>query len=425
MRSPPPEWLQRPRQAPGILSVASKDLGLAAALLSGRIAKLRYRLSGRSGDGVSTQGAAILGVDPRAIAKLARGRRTVLISGTNGKSTTAYLAAAAMDWAVALNFTGANTASGVATALSEDTSGTAVLELDELYLPRMLKSLAPKVIALLNLSRDQLDRMHEVRMVTDAWRAAMAGTDATLVANCADPNLVHAVGDARCVWFDPGTRWPNDASACPNCAGLIQWTEVAWACSCGLAMPRAHATLHGQTLLMPDGGPFELKLRLPGAANRANAVAAVLLARELGVEPRVALDRMAALETVWGRYGRYRVGDRCATLILVKNPAGMASALEMLPPQAAVIVGINAGALDGRDTSWLYDAAFDALAGRAIGVTGERRHDIALRLHLAGTDPIVDSDVHRLAGRLPVGPLVLLANYTVFLEWRKGLPCVK
>jgi UDP-N-acetylmuramyl tripeptide synthase len=190
-------------------------------------------------------------------------------------------------------------------------------------------------------------------------------------------------------------------------------------------MPRAHAAVRGQTLLMPDGGPFELKLRLPGAANRANAAAAALIARELGVEPGVSLDRMAALETVWGRYGRYRVGDRCATLILVKNPAGMASALEMLPPRAAVIVGINAGALDGRDTSWLYDAAFDALAGRAIGVTGDRRHDIALRLHLAGTDPIADSDVHRLARRLPVGPLVLLANYTVFLDWRKGPPCVE
>ena len=141
----------------------------------------------------------------------------------------------------------------------------------------------------------------------------------------------------------------------------------------------------------------------------------------MGIDIHVSLARMRAVQEASGRFGRYDIGGRPARLILAKNPAGMATALELVG-ESPLIIGINARAVDGRDTSWLYDVRFESLAGRTVGVTGERRDDLALRLHLAGVTPLVDADPLRLAGRMPEGELCLLGNYSNFAVWRRGVP---
>ncbi len=169
----------------------------------------------------------------------------------------------------------------------------------------------------------------------------------------------------------------------------------------------------------PDGTVLPLDLRLPGEVNRGNAVFAVAAAVALGADRTEAARRLAAVAVVDGRYASLRLGARDARLFLAKNPAGWAAALTMIDPDSVLAVGINARTADGTDTSWLWDVPFERLAGRTVGAIGDRRADLAVRLHYAGCQVIVDDDLPRLAAALPPGPLVVAANYTAFREMRR------
>ena len=391
---------------------------LRASLVAGSCARTAYRLSRRAGDGVHARGLAMMAVDPRAIERLARGRDSALVTGTNGKTTTTYLLSRALGDDVAHNYTGANMATGIVTAYADTDARVAAVEVDELHFPSIASMVRPRVIVLLNLSRDQLDRSHEVTRAVAAWSTALRGSDATVVANCADPNVVAAVPEGPVVWFDPGLRWTEDALTCPRCGNLLDWSGPTWACACGLAMPRAQYRREGTAVIGPDGVRRDLRLTIPGDFNLGNAVAALAAAGAMGVDPAVALDRMSTLESAFGRYLLYDIGGRPARLVLAKNPVGMRTALDLVG-EARVIVGVGADGVDGRDTSWLYDAPFERLAGRVVGATGKRRDDLALRLHIAGAIPWVDADVHDLARRMPGGDLYLVGNYSNFILWRR------
>ena len=360
----------------------------------------------------------MMAVDPRAIERLARGRDSALVTGTNGKTTTTYLLARALGDHVAHNYTGANMATGIVTAYADSRARSAAVEVDELHFPSIAKMIRPRTVVLLNLSRDQLSRSHEVTRVVRAWSEALAASDATVVANCADPNVVAAVPADRAVWFDPGLRWTDDALTCPRCAGLIRWSDTTWSCACGLAMPRPMYRRDGSAVVGPDGVRRDVHLSLPGDFNVGNAVAALAAAEVMGIDGSTALGRMSLVQSAFGRYLRYDVGGRPARLVLAKNPVGMRAALELVG-DAQVLVGISAEGVDGRDTSWLYDAPFESLAGRIVGATGKRRDDLAIRLHIAGARPMVEADVHRLAAQLPDGDLFLVGNYSNFILWRR------
>jgi UDP-N-acetylmuramyl tripeptide synthase len=166
------------------------------------------------------------------------------------------------------------------------------------------------------------------------------------------------------------------------------------------------------------GTSVQLDLALPGAVNRGNAAFAIAVAQHLGVEADVASRRIAAVDEVAGRYGTITVGGREAQTLLAKNPAGWASVLPILDAEAVIIISINAREADGFDTSWLWEVPFEELGGRAVGVHGEQRADLALRLEVAGIMPVVEKDINRLARQLPEGPCFVLANYTAFTALR-------
>lgn len=368
-----------------------------------------------------SRGVAIMRVQPRAIALLARDRDCVLVTGTNGKTTTTHLIARSLGHPVAHNSTGANMQSGIVTALADERGHRAALEVDELHFPAIATDIQPRVVVLLNATRDQLDRSHEVARVVSGWQQALAGLDTTVVANAADPHVVAATPPGEVIWCDPGTRWQDDARTCPRCGGVLSWTKTSWFCTCGFAMPKTTYRLDGDDLVDQDGRHHPLQLAIPGRINKGNAVMAAAAAVAMGIDLGTALDRMSTINEASGRFSSYNVGGRATQLILAKNPAGMAAALDLVADRP-LIIGINAHAVDGRDTSWLYDVPFESLAGRTIGVTGERRDDLALRLHLAGVNSVVDSDAHRLARHMPAGELCLLGNYSNFTTWRRGVP---
>jgi lipid II isoglutaminyl synthase (glutamine-hydrolysing) len=391
---------------------------LAVALGAGRLAGELSRRAGR-GAGAVVRGRVVLGLAPDALAALAAGRRTIVVTGTNGKSTTTRLIAAALGGDVATNATGANMGPGIVTALDEHRGEIAVLEADELHVPSVARATAPVAVVALNLTRDQLDRTHEVSRTSRVWGEVFGARPVTVVANAADPHVVAAALAGTPVWVDPGLRWTEDATVCPRCGKLLDWVDGRWSSECGLAMPEADYVLTEAGVRIPDGREIPLDLKLPGTVNRGNAAFAVAAAAVLGVPADVAAGRLADVDTVDGRYATLDLGGRRARLFLAKNPAGWAAALAMIDPDSQLVVGINARTADGTDTSWLYDVPFERLAGRTVGAIGDRRDDLAVRLHYAGATPVVDDDPVRLAAALPPGPLVVAANYTAFRELRR------
>lgn len=394
------------------------------------------RRAGRGG-GEVIGGRATLLVEPGALAHLAAGRRCVLVSGTNGKTTTNRLLRAALSTAgvTASNSGGANLPYGLVAALSSAPRDAtlAALEVDEAYLGRVAEAVRPEVVCLLNLSRDQLDRINEVRMLAGRWRQAVTGASATVVANADDPMVVWAAEAAGAVvWVGAGLSWTLDATGCPRCEGRITFGADGWACGdCGFARPAPEVNLDGTSMTDRSGRRLPFQLSLPGWCNRANAVMAATAASFLGVDEAAALEAMAGVSDVTGRYGVVRVAGTPARLLLSKNPAGWMEIFDFLrPAPAPVVVSINARIADGRDPSWLWDVPFERLAGRRVVATGERCRDLAVRLHYAEVDHVMVEDPVAAvaeAARHPGGegspvdePVDVVGNYTAFQVLRRA-----
>ncbi|MGD0808792.1 MAG: MurT ligase domain-containing protein [Acidimicrobiales bacterium] len=405
------------------------------------------RATGR-GSGSVVGGHAILAIDPLALERLSAGRQVALVSGTNGKTTTTKLLASAIGAGVrrpvVTNILGANLPAGLAAALAAGAPGaTAVLEVDEAWLPKVAASVRPEVLVLLNLSRDQLDRNNEVRQVSQRWRIAceQAPPEAVVVANADDPLVVWAASAAkRVTWVGAGLRWNSDATGCPRCGGPIVFeAEGGWKCSsCGFSRPVPEISLGqdaGQpVVVLESGARHPLAVNLPGRCNQSNAVMAAAAVLGLGGDIVAALHAMADVREVAGRYATIELGGVQARFLLAKNPAGWAEVFDMLAPAPTpVVIAINARTADGHDPSWLWDVPFELLRGRPVTATGERGLDLAVRLHYGEVDHTVEPSVSEAlckvsAGQRAVGgqPVDVVANYTAFHQalaaLRKGAP---
>jgi UDP-N-acetylmuramyl tripeptide synthase len=401
-----------------------------AAGIGGAAAGLSRRL-GRGGGSV-VGGRAILAVDPNALRRLAGGRDIALISGTNGKTTTTTLLRAALATAgpVATNALGANLPPGLAAALAASPPGaTAALEVDEAWLGRVVDATAPGAVALLNLSRDQLDRNNEVRQLATTWRRSLSGRSGmTVVANADDPLVVWGAAGASDVrWVGAGQPWTLDASGCPRCGGRIRFgasgEDGAWGCgSCELRRPDLDVQVRDGAVIGADGRRTDLRLALPGRANQANAAVALTVAGLFGVEPAAAALAMAGVGEVVGRYATVPVGTRNARLLLAKNPAGWLEVFDVLrPAPLPVVVVINARIADGRDPSWLWDVPFERLTGRLVMASGERARDLAVRLRYAGVEHRFEPDPVAAVGASGAPSVDVVANYTAFQTLRTRL----
>ncbi len=410
------------------------------------------------GSGTVAGGRAGLALDPGLLTTLARGRRVALVSGTNGKTTTTRLLATALAGAgdassVVTNETGSNMPAGHVAALADAPDATvAVLEVDEGYLGRLIEETHPEVVVLLNLSRDQLDRIAEVRMLVDRWRNALgrlpvagAGSTGTLVvANADDPMVAYAAGTAPAVrWIGAGQVWHDDAVGCPACGGRITYADDSrWACDrCDFARPAVAADVVGDELVLADGTRHPIRIALPGQFNRANAAMAAIAALPLleGVGERGAdggpatidlvLGRLASVTEVAGRFSTISRAGHDVRLLLAKNPAGWTAIFDLLDETgdagSPVVLSVNARIADGLDTSWLWDVPFERLAGRSVVATGDRRLDLGVRLRYAEVDhDVVDGPLaaldHALGRSDAKVPVEFLGNYTAFADLRRA-----
>ncbi|WP_312868704.1 Mur ligase family protein [Amycolatopsis pithecellobii] len=411
---------ERPAPVPHHIPVRTR-----LAVGAGRFAATVSRRFG-TGEGGVIGGRVAQVLDPGALRRLGRDRTVVLVTGTNGKTTTALMLSRILETlgTVAANSDGANMPDGVLAALTaRPDAPLAVLEVDEHYVPAVAEQVRPACLVVLNLSRDQLDRIGEVRSIERALRAAVSRLpDTAVIANCDDP-LVTSVGlaSAKPAWVAAGQNWSADAVACARCGQAVRHDGPDWHCACGLTRPAPEWCLDGDTLEGAGIGRFPLGLRLPGRANAANAAMAVAAVARLGVSPEVAISRLRSIDDVAGRYRRAWVDGRAVRVLLAKNPAGWRETLPLLDERCPVVIAVNSREADGRDTSWLWDVPFEQLRGRKVVAAGERATDLAVRLTYAEVPHVISPDPIAAIAGLGPEPVELVANYTAFRAVRLRL----
>lgn len=373
-------------------------------------------------------GLVAMTLDRSILRQLGAGRRTVIVTGTNGKSTTTRMTAAALSTlgAVATNAEGANMDAGLVAALAADRRAElAALEVDEMHVPHVSDAVEPTAIVLLNLSRDQLDRVGEINVIERTLRAGLARhPHAVVVANCDDVLMTSAAYDCpNVVWVAAGGSWSNDSVSCPRSGEVIVREEGHWySTGADFKRPTPQWWFDEKTLYGPDGLAVPMRLALPGAVNRGNAAQAVAAAVALGADPAKAVAAVCMVDEVAGRYRTVRIGTHEARILLAKNPAGWQEALSMVDKHAdGVVIAVNGQVPDGEDLSWLWDVRFEHFEQTRVVAAGERGTDLAVRLGYAGVEHTLVHDTVAAIESCPPGRVEVVANYTAFLQLNRRL----
>ncbi|ORA18008.1 Mur ligase family protein [Mycobacterium arosiense] len=400
------------------------------ALAAGASARWASRVTGR-GAGAMIGGLIAMTLDRSVLGQLASGRRTVIVTGTNGKSTTTRMTSAALATLgpVATNAEGANMDAGLVAALAAKRDAPlAALEVDEMHVPHVSDAVDPSVVVLLNLSRDQLDRVGEINVIERTLRAGLVRhPGAVVVANCDDVLMTSAAYDSpNVVWVAAGGSWSNDSVSCPRSGEVIVRDRGHWySTGVDFKRPSPQWWFDDDTLYGPDGLSLPMRLALPGAVNRGNAAQAVAAAVALGADPVSAVAAVSAVDEVAGRYRTVRVGAHEVRILLAKNPAGWQEALSMVDKSAAgVVISVNGQVPDGEDLSWLWDVRFEHVDGTFKGrvvAAGERGTDLAVRLGYAGVEHTLVHDTVAAIASCPPGRVEVVANYTAFLQLQRAL----
>jgi UDP-N-acetylmuramyl tripeptide synthase len=432
---------------------------LAAEIAAARGVAALSRVLGR-GAGMTVPGKLLSKHDPGAIDRLAARLPdgVAVISATNGKTTTAAMAAEILRprFRLAHNHSGANLVSGVAsTLLAAKGAELGLLEVDEGALPEVLRRVHPRAVCLGNLFRDQLDRYGELELIAERWRTAVSelGEGTILVLNGDDPQIgslgagiVYGVDDPAIA--RPGLQHAADSKYCIRCGTPYDYRAAYvghlgdYHCpNCGHERPALDLAarsieLHGLERaafdLVTPAGTKRVELGLPGLYNVYNALGAAALAQTLGAS----LDEIAAglrrFSAAFGRFERIPVEGKQLLLLLIKNPAGANEVVRTLvdggPPHVAV-VALNDAIADGRDVSWIWDVDFEPLLDglQTVVVAGERAAELALRFKYGGFDethivvePSLDLAIDRGLALTPDGgELVVLPTYTAMLALQR------
>jgi UDP-N-acetylmuramyl tripeptide synthase len=441
---------------------------LDAKVVAARAAGALSRATGRGG--TSLPGKVLLRLEPHAIGRLGArlGRGSAVISATNGKTTTAAMAAGILERMGARlvhNRAGANMAGGIAATLlgaagwrGTIAGDTGLFEVDEFWLGQVVADLRPRALLLANLSRDQLDRYGELDTIAERWaEVAESALDTRLVLNADDPTVAD-LGRHRedAVYFgveDDGVALAEmqhaaDAKHCRRCGAPYRYDAVYlghlghYHCdACGATRPTPAVAAERVVLdgvrgarfaLRTPAGTTEIALPLPGLYNVYNALGAAALALALGAGLDDVRAGLQAVSPAFGRAETLRIGERDLSIMLIKNPAGANEVLRTLALEDGehdVFAVLNDNVADGRDVSWVWDADFELLAGRVRRATcsGTRAAEMALRLKYAGVpaerlvvEPSVGEGLDRALGAGD-GRLFALPTYTAMLALRDVL----
>jgi UDP-N-acetylmuramyl tripeptide synthase len=421
-------------------------LRTTAAVVAGKAALVASRLRG---GGSALPGLVAERVHPgllaHALDRVAGG--IVVVSGTNGKTTTTKMLVAVLrahGRRVFTNPTGSNFTRGVVSSMLGELplhgrlhADLAVLELDEAHALRFAATVRPTHTLLLNVARDQLDRFAEIDHTAQLLASLAQQTSRGLVLNLDDPFVARTadrVADGVSVtWFGVhasiADRLPELQEQ--DVRSGDDFTPPVPGPDDGLLKPaneREFCVLFG-----PDGsrrvGPLRLQQR--GLAAMINATAATTMARVLlgdAFDPATAAEALRAVTPPFGRGEVVLVDGQPLELVLVKNPAGFTVALGTYgTTPVATMVAINDNYADGRDVSWLYDVSFESLRERGVSMTsGVRAYDMALRLQyddvpVAAVETDLDRALDAFLARHPDEPKRIFCTYTAMMALRRTL----
>jgi UDP-N-acetylmuramyl tripeptide synthase len=294
-----------------------------------------------------------------------------------------------------------------------------------MHVPHVADAVKPAVIVLLNLSRDQLDRVGEINHIERTLRTGLSRhPGAVVVANCDDVLMTSAAYDCpKVVWVAAGGSWAADSVSCPRSGEVILRDGAHWySAGTDFARPTPQWSYDDENLYGPEGLVLAMRLALPGTVNRGNAAQAVAAAVAMGADPVAAVAAVSGVDEVAGRYRTVRVGDHTARLLLAKNPAGWQEALSMVDKFAAgVVIAVNGQVPDGEDLSWLWDVRFEHFGGTSVVAAGERGTDLAVRLGYAEVQHALIHDTVAAIDSCPPGHVEVIANYTAFLQLQRAL----
>ena len=411
---------------------------MSRQILSTLIGKTVKQAARLRGGGSALPGLVIEKIDPgfiaRTLAQIPHG--VVVISGTNGKTTTTKIVVELLEAAglkVFTNRTGSNFSRGVAAALLGEVdmrgrldADIAVLELDEAWAVKFVQLVPPRYSLLLNVMRDQLDRFGEIDTAAGFLAKIAQATTDTVVLNRDDPRIyrLHQNTAASVAFFGTTDKllelMPTDDALK---TGHAQANQTAPADVLLTDIDKQTATFQ------IDNAKHAVRMRLNGVYNLLNAAAALSLVRQIMGEKAELTTLLGALSDVAPAFGRGEtivIDGTPIELILVKNPSGFRlSLLSFADGTADTMIAINDNYADGRDVSWLWDVDVSRLEQVAV-VSGVRAHDMVLRLEYDDITPeIIEPDLaaalEKLLAHHPRKPKHIYCTYTAMMRLRKLL----
>ena len=371
-------------------------------LIPTTIGKSVRHVSRLRGGGSALPGLVVEKLDPnylkKSLANLPFG--VVVISGTNGKTTTTKIVVELLESAglkVFTNKTGSNFTRGViASMLAENNisgkikADIAVLELDEAHAIHFINQVQPRYSLLLNVMRDQLDRFGEVDYTASLLEKIAQKTTEKVITNREDTRLVQFTNKIDKNKLDLFGLAPSLKDKFPNDDELYgDSTSSNLPVSVELSSAKKHKasfTFYDyDSKKSPTKNTYSTSLKLEGIYNIFNATAALALVREIlsnKISNEELVNNLGEIEPAFGRGETIMVNDTPLELVLVKNPAGFQLGLNSFSPKGYnTMIALNDAHADGRDLSWLWDVNFNLLKkGNVEMLSGIRAYDMALRL---------------------------------------------
>jgi len=429
------------------------------------------RLFGRGGTAIP--GKIALRICPDLLKHLAKEVKCVIITGTNGKTTSSriieeiYLKSGESYFA---NRSGANLINGITAIFIENSTLTgkpkkenAVIECDEAASKEVCRLINPAVVLVTNVFRDQLDRYGEVSGTLQNILIGIKNSPNAIVCLNADCSLTASIAGQipnKVIFYGvdvPIYKTPvdevSDAPHCIKCKHEYEYSYRTFGhlggfyCpDCGYKRPETQVSV---TEILNTGisstevrvrvfcDDDEITINLPGGYNIYNAVGALAVSEAVGFKRSAAKDAIASFSCGFGRMEEFYLGAHSARIILVKNPAGcnqVLNYLTSLSEKTIFVCCLNDNSADGKDVSWIWDVNFEKLADMIdlipeIYVAGIRAGDMAVRLKYAGIseDKLrvfdnYDDLIKAMAKQLL--PVIIMPTYTAMMDLRAKMSAV-
>ncbi len=382
--------------------------------------------------------------------------KIILISGTNGKTTTAHLLVHLLRKSgkrVFHNAAGSNMERGVAAEILKKNNlnfDWYILEVDEGTLPRFMEALCPQTVVLLNIFRDQMDRYGEINGLMKKWSSALQKyPPEKIIYNADDPNVTEVVGKRLKVKgqkygfsFQHGQACSADRVLCPECNGFLKWQRNDFSCeTCGFKKIKPEFILSEKNgeLFFQEEKIGEFNFGKYNYYNLAAALAAFGVAltaySAVGARSSRPLGGIQSLlhgfTPAFGRNEIIKYKNKTFKIFLAKNPAGMDNVLQAINNPNNILMGLNDKIADGEDVSWIYDVDFETHHAvhllKNLIISGTRAYDLALRLKIAeklpsnySIEPNIEKAFEQFLEKVPQSKnSIVILTYTCLMELEK------